>query len=98
MEGAFEENAGEGAQGPEMGGEMPGIKDENEISAANSKYAEPLFPFFGEETVKKMFSKKWQEREEALAEIEGLIQQKKTEDGILAAGLGACSLAVNDKN
>jgi len=37
---------------------MPG-GDENAISAANLKYAEPLIPFFGEETVKKCFSKKW---------------------------------------
>jgi len=103
MDGAFEDNAAaEGGQTAEMmgnqGGDMPGMQDENEISAANLKYAEPLFPFFGEETVKKCFSKKWQDREEALTEIESQVRQKQTEDRMLQAGLNATSLALNDKN
>ena len=39
------------------------------------KYADPLIPIFGEETVKKVFSKKWVVREEGLKECEDFIKK-----------------------
>jgi hypothetical protein len=39
------------------------------------KYAEPLFPIFGEPMVKKMFSKIWAARDEGLKECEEFIKQ-----------------------
>ena len=51
------------------GGEDDEGKPE-EISPENMKYAEQLIPYFGEETVKKMFQKAWVTREEGLKECE----------------------------
>ena len=39
------------------------------------KYAEALIPAFGEETVKKMFSRPWTLREEGLKECEEIIKK-----------------------
>jgi hypothetical protein len=39
------------------------------------KYAEPLIPIFGEDTVKKMFSKPWVIREEGLKECEEIVKK-----------------------
>lgn len=39
------------------------------------KYAEPLIPIFGEDTVKKMFNRKWAIREEGLKECEEFIKK-----------------------
>lgn len=39
------------------------------------KYAEALIPVFGEEAVKKMFSKPWALRDEGLKECEGIVQR-----------------------
>jgi len=48
-----------------------GLEDKpEEISPENMKYAEVLIPYFGEDTVKKMFSKPWASREEGLKECE----------------------------
>ena len=74
---------------------MPGM-GEDEISAANLKYAEPLIPYFGEPTIKKCFAKKWQEREEAFSDIQEQVQSKN-DAGMFQAGLNASSLALNDK-
>ena len=46
-----------------------------EISPENMKYAESLLPVFGEETVKKMFSRPWALREEGLRECEEIIKK-----------------------
>jgi hypothetical protein len=46
------------------------------------KYAEPLVPYFGEETVKKMFSRPWAVREEGLKECEDLIKSNGSDPGM----------------
>ena len=54
-------------------GEDPnqGVSDEvGEISAENLKVAMPLINCFGDLVIRKLFSKTWQHREEALNEIE----------------------------
>lgn len=43
------------------------------------KYAEPLIPVFGEDIVKKMFSKPWTVREEGLKECEDFIKQNSSD-------------------
>jgi hypothetical protein len=57
----------------EEGGD-PGTEGEEgkveEISPGNMKYAEALIPVFGEDVVKKMFSRPWAVREEGLKECE----------------------------
>jgi hypothetical protein len=47
-----------------------------EISPENMKYAEPLIPAFGEDVVKKMFSRPWAIREEGLKECEEIIKKR----------------------
>ena len=46
-----------------------------EISPENMKYAEPLLPYFGEEVVKKIFSRPWAVREEGMKEAEDIIKK-----------------------
>jgi hypothetical protein len=57
-------------KGDNNDGEEGGLEDEegkvDDISPENMKYAEHLIPVFGEEIVKKMFSKPWAIREEGL--------------------------------
>lgn len=47
----------------------------DEISPENMKYAESLLPVFGEEIVKKMFSKPWAIRDEGLKECEDHVKR-----------------------
>ena len=58
---------GEGADGDEV--------KVDEISPENMKYAESLLPIFGEEVVKKMFSKPWAIRDEGLKECEDHVKK-----------------------
>jgi hypothetical protein len=44
------------------------------------KYAEILIPVFGEEVVKKMFSKSWPTREEGLKECEEIVKKSGGSD------------------
>jgi hypothetical protein len=46
-----------------------------EISPENMKYAESLIPVFGEEIVKKMFSRPWAVRDEGLKECEDHVKK-----------------------
>lgn len=46
-----------------------------EISPENMKYAEQLIPVFGEDIVKKMFSRPWAIREEGLKECEDIVKK-----------------------
>lgn len=46
-----------------------------EISPENMKYAEVLIPVFGEDVVKKMFSRPWALRDEGLKECEDIIKK-----------------------
>jgi len=43
------------------------------------KYAEGLIPVFGEEVVKKMFSRPWAIREEGLKECEEIVKKNGNE-------------------
>lgn len=45
-----------------------------EISPENMKYAEQLIPVFGENVVKKMFSRPWAARDEGLKECEDIVK------------------------
>lgn len=46
------------------------------------KYAEPLIPVFGEEVVKKMFSKPWATRDEGLKECEEIIKKNGSDQSV----------------
>lgn len=50
-----------------------------EISQENMKYAEALIPVFGEDIVKKMFSKPWAIREESLKACEYVVKRTGNE-------------------
>lgn len=48
----------------------------DEIAPENMKYAEPMIPIFGEEMVKKMYSKRnWNVRDEGLKLCEDFIKE-----------------------
>lgn len=68
-----------------------------EISPENMKYAEVLIPYFGEETVKKMFSKPWAAREEGLKECEEIVRKNGNDINYFQASLNAASQAMADK-
>jgi hypothetical protein len=46
-----------------------------EISPENMKYAEALIPVFGEEVVRKMFSRPWATRDEGLKACEDHVKR-----------------------
>ena len=46
------------------------------------KYAEPLIPVFGEEVVKKMFSRPWVSREEGLKDCEEIVKKTGNEQPV----------------
>mmetsp|Transcript_19684 Transcript_19684/g.14423 ORF Transcript_19684/g.14423 Transcript_19684/m.14423 type:complete len:91 (-) Transcript_19684:176-448(-) len=61
------------------------------------KYAEPLIPVFGEEVVKKMFSRPWGVREEGLKECEEVIKRNGNDQATFQAALSAAGQAMGDK-
>jgi hypothetical protein len=62
------------------------------------KYAEALIPVFGEEVVKKMFSRPWAIREEGLKECEDIVMKSGGADQqIFQAALSAAGQAMGDK-
>ena len=61
------------------------------------KYAEALIPAFGEETVKKMFSRPWTLREEGLKECEEIIKKNGNDLNVFQAALSASGQAMGDK-
>jgi hypothetical protein len=62
------------------------------------KYAESLIPVFGEEVVKKMFSRPWAIREEGLKECEDIVMKSGGADlQIFQAALSAAGQAMGDK-
>jgi hypothetical protein len=65
---------GGAVEGGENGQDQDDGKVE-EISPENMKYAEALIPVFGEEVVKKMFSRPWALRDEGLKECEKIISR-----------------------
>ena len=68
MNGGDDDGNGDGGQDQEEG-------KAEEISPENMKYAESLIPVFGEDVVKKMFSKPWAIRDEGLKECEDIIKK-----------------------
>jgi hypothetical protein len=83
-----------------MSGEGGGDQEEGkveEISPENMKYAEALIPVFGEDVVKKMFSRPWPTREEGLKECEDIIKKQGNEQSVFQAGLSASGQAMGDK-
>ena len=95
-------NAGANQMSEYPDGEDPnqGVSDEvGEISAQNLKVALPLINCFGDLVIRKLFSKTWQHREEALNEIEDLAingNQIGEEDAFLNS-IGAINFTINDK-
>lgn len=53
------------------------------------KYAEALIPVFGEEAVKKMFSRPWVVREEGLKECEEIVKKNGNDLAVFQAALSA---------
>ena len=61
--------------------------------------ARPLISVFGEPTVRKLFSKTWQFREEGLNEVEQMVMERKVPDeakGFVNA-VGAIRYTIGDK-
>ena len=61
------------------------------------KYAEALIPVFGEEPVKKMFSRPWSLREEGLKECEEQIKKNGNDQPVFQAALTTAGQAMADK-
>lgn len=60
-------------------------------------YAEALIPVFGEDIVKKMFSRPWAIREEGLKACEEVIKRNGNDQATFQAGLSASGQALGDK-
>jgi len=73
------------------------------LTAQNAKFAEPLIPVLGEDLGCKLFSKSWNNREDALKVIEQEIsgRARYINDGdpgaVFVAVMGAISYTINDK-
>jgi len=68
----------------------------------NEKKAEPFIRIFGEETMRKIFSKSWALREQGLKEIEKHVLSKKggpsgVKDSMLGGTLGVAGFVIGDK-
>lgn len=76
---------------------------QDEIAPENMKYAEPLIPIFGEEMVKRMYSKRnWNVRDEGLKLCEDFIKERLNNSnpgkvGIFQGALTASGHALDDK-
>lgn len=85
---------------PEDGGIIAGGDNRptevEDLKGEDIKTAAPLIPIFGEETVKKLFSKNWVNRENGLIEIEEMVNSNPDPDSITGA-LGAASRGISDK-
>ncbi len=66
-----------------------------EIEGKHMKTAEPLIAVFGEETIRRLFSKKWQNRAKALEEIEQFTIQNP--DQCFSDALAALNVGLKDK-
>lgn len=89
-------NAGKGPNEPQEYEENKLEGEQAEpIAGKHSKAAEPLIPVFGEPTIRKLFSTKWQFRSDALEEIErATIQEPERHFG---DALNAVSIGISDK-
>lgn len=85
---------------PEDGGIIAGEdnrqQEAEDIVGDNIKLAEPLIPIFGESTIKKLFSKNWSNRENALIEAEEMLSSDPSPDTVTAA-LGVAVQGIKDK-
>lgn len=68
-----------------------------ELSAENRKAAEPLVDMFGEGEIRKLFSKTWQLRDEAISSIEAMVMNERDQDGAFVNGVGVVRFTVQDK-
>lgn len=70
-----------------------------QLNADQRKQAGSLIDYLGEETVRKLFSKTWQNREEGLNEVEDQImnQNNMQEDQAFISGVGAVKITIADK-
>jgi hypothetical protein len=90
--------------------EQDGIKrdgkveeDDDDIPANEYKKAEPLIPIFGYDLIKKLFSKVWRNKEEALKQITNEVQNYPKSnvlgehqlDKVIAMTTAACSYSLN---
>ena len=84
----------------EEGGIIPGEEKQptqaEDIVGDNIKIAMPLIPVFGEETIKKLFSKNFANRENWIIEVEGVVNSNPDPDTITAA-LGVAAQGLKDK-
>lgn len=85
---------------PEDGGIIAGGDNRptevEDLKGEDIKTAAPLIPVFGEETVKKLFSKNWVNRENGLIEVEEMVNSNPDPDSITGA-LGAAARGIGDK-
>lgn len=92
------DDEGGGITGGPSGGSVA-----EELTGDSVKLAEPLIPVFGEETMKKLFSRKaWQLREEALRECEQAIRSGRLldefdDESLFIATTGVASYGISDK-
>ena len=71
-----------------------------ELSGDNRKAAQPLIDMFGEDVVKKLFSRTWQLKEEGLGEIEDEVlnnQRKYNREDAFVNAVGAVRFTIGDK-
>lgn len=84
----------------EEGGIIPGEEKQmtqaEDIVGDNIKIAMPLIPIFGEETIKKLFSKNFANRENCIIEVEEVMNSNPDPDTVTAA-LGVAAQGLNDK-
>jgi len=83
-------------------GEDPGQNQSQaieQLTADTRKNSQLLIDTFGEMLVRKLFSKTWQLRDEALADIEDEVinQNKHRADEAFVSSIGAVNFTISDK-
>lgn len=85
---------------PDDGGIIPGEEKQQteaeDIVGDNVRIAQPLIPTFGESTIKKLFSKNWANRENAIIEALDIFNSNPDPDTVTAA-LGVAAQGIKDK-
>jgi hypothetical protein len=75
--------------------------DAEPIEGQNAINAEPLVRFFGEQNIRKIFSKTWQKRDDGIKALENDIvnegKYSQDEGGAFVNGVGAVRFTVQDK-
>jgi centrosomal protein CEP104 len=78
------------------GGEEKQQSEAEDIKGENVKLAQPLIPALGDNTVRKLFSKNWANRENALIETEDTLSSNPDPQTVTAA-LGVAAQGIKDK-